>query len=440
MQIDYRRDIHHNYLILSGDDPPDTASYQVRMLMANQIEGFLPCKVHQIDQKMLFYYDITSRQPLNMLLEHQQIQKDTLELLLSQLAEALENIRNYLLGLNGFLLKPELIYLDASKKQMWFCYYPGNKISFQNQLRELSEYLLPKLDHEDRDAVMMGYVFYQKCVEETMTADVLMELLHRVSTSQPEWETKEAERRLQEEYGEKNIKGPQGKIPETREELLNSFFEPEEKTEKVHLSWKQKVIGVGAVAGLTGILAGLLRAGLPVEGCLLAAAATGICLVCWIVRRNIQEGREQEEEMEKYLQQNWLTGESKNVEEGVRNIQEEEDEKTAYLGLGSLIEKTDEARAWLIPSEPSGGEPVTLERDVCLIGKGKAAADVLLVSPAVSRLHARLTWDGETYCISDLNSKNGTFINDKLLSVGETYALNAGDKIQFADLTYRFQK
>lgn len=50
--------------------------------------------------------------------------------------------------------------------------------------------------------------------------------------------------------------------------------------------------------------------------------------------------------MEKYLQQNWLTGESKNVEEGVRNIQEEEDEKTAYLGLGSLIEKTDEARAW----------------------------------------------------------------------------------------------
>ena len=105
-----------------------------------------------------------------------------------------------------------------------------------------------------------------------------------------------------------------------------------------------------------------------------------------------------------------------------------------------MREKTDEARAWLIPSEPSGGEPVTLERDVCLIGKGKTAADVLLFSPAVSRLHARLTWDGETYGVSDLNSKNGTFINDQLLPAGETYALNAGDKIQFADLTYRFQK
>lgn len=432
MQIDYRRDIHHNYLILSGDDPPDTASYQVRMLMANQIEGFLPCNVHQIDQKMLFYYDITSRQPLNVLLEHQQIQKDTLELLLSQLAEALENIRNYLLGLNGFLLKPELIYLDASKKQMWFCYYPGNKISFQNQLRELSEYLLPKLDHKDRDAVMMGYVFYQKCVEETMTADVLMELLHRVSSSQPEWEKKEAEGRLQEDYGEK--------IPETREELLDSFFEPEEKTEKVHLGWKEKVIGVGAATGLAGILAGFLRAGLPVEGCLLAAAAAGICLVCWIVRRNMQEKKELEEEMGKYLQSNWLTGESKEVEKGVQIIQDEEEEETAYLGPGGLREKTDEARAWLIPSEPSGGEPVTLERDVCLIGKGKTAADVLLFSPAVSRLHARLTWDGETYGVSDLNSKNGTFINDQLLPAGETYALNAGDKIQFADLTYRFQK
>ena len=133
---------------------------------------------------------------------------------------------------------------------------------------------------------------------------------------------------------------------------MDSFFEPEEKTEKVHLGWKEKVIGVGAATGLAGILAGFLRAGLPVEGCLLAAAAAGICLVCWIVRRNMLEKKELEEEMGKYLQSNWLTGESKEVEKGVQIIQEEEEEETAYLGPGGLREKTDEARAWLIPSEP----------------------------------------------------------------------------------------
>ena len=69
MQADYRRDISHSYLILSGEEAPDIASYQVRMLVTNQISGFLPCQIQQIDQKMMFYYDVTSKQTLQMLLE-----------------------------------------------------------------------------------------------------------------------------------------------------------------------------------------------------------------------------------------------------------------------------------------------------------------------------------------------------------------------------------
>ena len=106
MQADYRRDISHSYLILSGEEAPDIASYQVRMLVTNQISGFLPCQIQQIDQKMMFYYDVTSKQTLQMLLEHRQIRKELLELLLSQIAEALEKIRSYLLGLNTFFWTP----------------------------------------------------------------------------------------------------------------------------------------------------------------------------------------------------------------------------------------------------------------------------------------------------------------------------------------------
>ena len=81
-----------------------------------------------------------------------------------------------------------------------------------------------------------------------------------------------------------------------------------------------------------------------------------------------------------------------------------------------------------------------LEKEMCLVGKGKGTADVLLESPAVSRLHARLLWDGETFCISDLNSRNGTYVNGRLLSAGESCVLISGDRIRFADLTYCFRK
>ena len=208
MQADYRRDISHSYLILSGEEAPDIASYQVRMLVTNQISGFLPCQIQQIDQKMMFYYDVTSKQTLQMLLEHRQIRKELLELLLSQIAEALEKIRSYLLGLNGLVLRPEYIFLDAAGRQLWFCYYPGNEQTFQEQIRELSEYLLPRLEHQDRMAVMLGYVFYQKCVEETVTAEVFQELLHGGFR---EWqEEKEEEREVQREVFHKPLDKTEG--------------------------------------------------------------------------------------------------------------------------------------------------------------------------------------------------------------------------------------
>ena len=53
MQVEYRRDLYSNCLVLSEEEQPDLASYQVRMLMANELKGFLGCKVHQMDGRLL---------------------------------------------------------------------------------------------------------------------------------------------------------------------------------------------------------------------------------------------------------------------------------------------------------------------------------------------------------------------------------------------------
>ena len=62
MQIDYRRDLNRNYLILHGDQEADTGSYQIRMMLTNRIPGLLSCRIGKLDVDTLFYYDITSRQ------------------------------------------------------------------------------------------------------------------------------------------------------------------------------------------------------------------------------------------------------------------------------------------------------------------------------------------------------------------------------------------
>ena len=73
MQIDYKRDLNHTYVILQEEKEPDTASYQIRMLLTNAIPGLLDCKIGKMDDKTLFYYEVTSRQSLQSVFEQRWI-------------------------------------------------------------------------------------------------------------------------------------------------------------------------------------------------------------------------------------------------------------------------------------------------------------------------------------------------------------------------------
>lgn len=177
MQVEYRRDLYSNCLVLSEEEQPDLASYQVRMLMANELKGFLGCKVHQMDGRLLFYYDITSKQSLETLFEHQKISAQSLEIILKSLVEGLNTIKNFLLSMDGFLLDPRFIYMSPDRDQVWFCYLPGNAVALNRQMREFSEFLLPRLDNRDRRGVVMGYAFYQLSVGDSFTAEDIQKLL-----------------------------------------------------------------------------------------------------------------------------------------------------------------------------------------------------------------------------------------------------------------------
>lgn len=62
MYVEYKRDVSHNYLILTEEKQINTSSYQVRMLEGNVIPSVLRCRLQGLDGKVLLYYDITSRQ------------------------------------------------------------------------------------------------------------------------------------------------------------------------------------------------------------------------------------------------------------------------------------------------------------------------------------------------------------------------------------------
>jgi predicted component of type VI protein secretion system len=62
--------------------------------------------------------------------------------------------------------------------------------------------------------------------------------------------------------------------------------------------------------------------------------------------------------------------------------------------------------------------------------------DIVLSDPYVSGYHARLHWDGASWWIEDLGSRNGTYINQRPCPPRVPQAVPSGVNIQMGDIVF----
>jgi DNA-binding CsgD family transcriptional regulator len=84
----------------------------------------------------------------------------------------------------------------------------------------------------------------------------------------------------------------------------------------------------------------------------------------------------------------------------------------------------DYLEAWM----PSGIEVVALEGEQVTIGSDPSNAVAVMHDPTVSRLHAVLSHYGPGWCVRDLDSRNGTYVNGERIS--SERPLLAGDELR----------
>ena len=75
-------------------------------------------------KRQLLYYDITSRQSIQSILEAQPLQMRHLQKLFSGLRTISEVMEKYLLSPEDLLLLPEFVYMDMATGEYSFIYYP----------------------------------------------------------------------------------------------------------------------------------------------------------------------------------------------------------------------------------------------------------------------------------------------------------------------------
>lgn len=88
--------------------------------------------------------------------------------------------------------------------------------------------------------------------------------------------------------------------------------------------------------------------------------------------------------------------------------------------------------AQLIPLK--GGKPITLDKDITVVGRQREDSDVCIDHKSISKIHCVIVKTDGLLFVRDLASTNGTKVNDQKITRG---ALLPGDQLAFASEKFR---
>ena len=437
MQVNYQKDINHNYMTIQAEREIDMDSYPIRMLLGNEIASLVPCRIQAVDGGRVFCYDIGSRETAETCFMKKKLGRETIRFLMQGIIQVIQDMQAFLLDVNQLVIQPEMLYYDKEKNGLQFCYFPGYDHQIQEQIRNFLEQILPLIDHGEPGAVAMGYGMYQKATEKSFQLEQLKEYLYKE-------EEEQTQRTVKVELMEEEPKVEQEEMTEDEkvpwDTLIFSFI------------WTVVLLGICCLRFL-GYLDFLT---VPMILGIFIFVMSAVCINAFLWKKHNKKsssgGKGWTESSALQASIQWPgknevdTGQVQKIyqeeQQEQKTVQTEETEADCHtLSLDDTqplptIKLPVNAR--LISKEAEKRPDIELTGDLTVIGKTKEV-DVQILLPTVSRVHAKVWRDEEQYYIKDLNSKNGTFVNGSQISGKNNCRIVPGDEVYFADAGYTFR-
>lgn len=484
MEVTYKKDINHTYIVFQGEKI-NTQTYQVQMILHNMVEGLLPCSMLCMDEEEVWRCECTGLQSLDDCCKVKELGKDDFIWVIHQLLENIQELQDYLLDVNGLYLRPTEVYVHPEKMRLLCCIVPFCHKDIWCSLREMLQFLLQYLDPEDNEVASLAYGFFRALSKEDCSMEVLWSVLyekqrkwktkrghieentisrqsdgslfHEYEAASMEGKQKRGQKILKKLETEKNIVFKDNKNDITqddvddRDALLDTLFykgKDRQDMQQDDVSWKDKVSKdflkkiaylFPAVAAIFLFLYLVFHSWTMSETTLITYAVIIVVLQVSSLILYRKWGRDIKEinpllEMESVQQEKEFTketGSEKKEKLFGRKGASEPEEGTVYL------EETPKKKSYLVRSDT--GEKFELKQRETIIGKNKEKAQILLMEPAISRIHAMITKTNHACYIQDLNSKNGTYINGERLPIRTNTLLRESDELYMANIRFHLQ-
>jgi len=478
-KTEYRVDSGKNYLVLSreGLGSGDILGFQVEMLANNMIPGIVQIQLREKNAELEIYYDLTGLVSLRNHLKRQCISKVEFIRLLEGMVAILSDGCRYYLDSSSFVFNEDFIYLNPVTKEVFLIYIPAG------------------IQQDTGQSFKTMVVNTLICSANIDTADNFVQKLLKLFGSGA-FNPGEFCRRLKTidvddcsrmnpetgipcingEAGSTGINGPPGSVNTDTAAAAGVSCELQpldaavtragKNTRTIVLAALAVIAVIGAIlsnifssiGSFGNILADTQLAGYLPAGAIALLAAGGA--VVWLVSSGKKTGRPPEEEtVSRHAGLQRFVAEI--------NVPEPEEKPDAYsepnaytvpdlytepnaVNLPDTAAVSNEA----IPAEETvllggvnfpflmavnGDETIVIDKPEFIIGRNEGACDYAIRDRSIGRAHASIKAVDNVYYILDMDSKNGTLINNTRILSSQQYELKHNDRVAFAKVEYCFR-
>ena len=417
MEVTYRKNLNKSYMCVETQ-VPIVEDYELHMMECQKIPGLLNMQTVITDKSRRYYYDISGKQQIADYFSGQKLGYQFLQKLLFSIQGMCAGLPEYLLREEAICMDLEFIYVNLEDGGLRFTYLPFYQKSLPEAFQGCMEQLLRKIDHQDQEAVELGYQVYQACIQDNISIGRILEtLLCKEEVSSAESQFKE-----HVQISEEQIPQEQVSKEEKRKQYASS--------KKGNLKQKSKKEKFDILPKMRSFVEQLMTGGTKVENYL----------------PNLMKEKKEDSQRGKNTQKS--AKDWKKVKVSKKEIQE-------YPIQQAKKEITNQSETLVPPTEiltAFGAEPmgklvyqgihacgdILIEGEIFLLGKNSAQVNGVVSAEGVSRLHARILRRDKQYFIEDLNSTNGTYLNDVQLEYHQPQALQRNDRIRFGAEEYIF--
>ncbi len=433
MNYSYKKMYNKNYLVLGEfDSPLLTNDYQFEMLKRNSIGGLMDMQLFMDDNVPFFQYDITGKLSFHSRFYNDTIKKEHIITFLTNLHNTILNLNKYLLDYNHLILIPQCIFCDKDLEHYYFVYCPNHTSDFFVELKNFISYLLTITDHNDEQTVLIAYSLWQEVQNENFNLKSLLTVIEKypLNTSQPFISNRKPEPTVE----------PQMNLDDSNNILKNPDILLKENY-RYSSSFIIKNVIIFSIVIII-FLANFIMKIFSFYSTetffviLIAIISFSIFYASTILRDAPLHriyNKTDDIEPEKIIHINT----SINIPDDNSSTETfsatNSDSETVLLCVNPIFQDKH-----LIYTGLDFSQEVTLNNFPFIIGKNDAN-NLVIDNPVISRTHARIFMENDLYYIEDLNSSNGTKVNDQALASYTPTEINIGDTITFAHLTYIFQ-